>query len=101
MTDETLTPPVADAEAARKAELTAEGEKLGLKFDKRFSVKRMEDLIAEKKGEPVAPPPAIEAAKPAEPQEDVAALKARLAAAEAALAARSAPVRTGLEGAPG
>ena len=80
MTDETLTPPVADAEAVRKAELTAEGERLGLKFDKRFSVKRMEDMIAEKKGEAVAPP-----AAPAVTQPDEGPSLSQLAAELAAL----------------
>lgn len=73
MTDETLNPPVADADAQRKAELMAEGERHGLKFDKRYSVKRMEDLLAEKKGgaaakavTPEEPKPAP-VAKPSEP----------------------------------
>ena len=99
MTDETLTPPVADAEAVRKAELTAEGERLGLKFDKRFSVKRMEDMIAEKKGEAVAPP-----AAPAVTQPDEGPSLSQLAAELAALRRENealkaqpqpAPVRSG------
>jgi hypothetical protein len=50
MTEATTLAPPADPEAERKAELMAEGARLGLKFDKRYSAKRMEDLIAEKSG---------------------------------------------------
>lgn len=52
MTEDTLNPPMADADAQRRTELHAEGEKLGLKFDKRFSIKRMEDMIADKRARP-------------------------------------------------
>lgn len=85
MTDQMLTTAPAEAEADRKTALIAEGEKLGLKLDKRYSVERMEAKIAEAKA---GPAPVVQAApKSAVPVEDVEALKARLAAAEAAAAA--------------
>lgn len=59
MTTETLTPPMADTEADRKAALKAEGERLGIKFHPRHSAQRMADMIAEHKaGGSVAPTPA-------------------------------------------
>lgn len=48
MTDDMLTPPSADTEAQRREELMAECARLGIKTDRRFSIRRMEDLIAEK-----------------------------------------------------
>lgn len=51
MTDDMLTPPPADTDAQRRDYLMAECAKLGIKTDRRFSIRRMEDLIAEKTGE--------------------------------------------------
>ena len=96
MTEDTLNPPMADADAQRRTELHAEGEKLGLKFDKRFSIKRMEDLIAEKKGEPAVQTKAPETSV-SEPEAALIAMRAKmeaqereLAEARAALAAKAA-----------
>jgi len=95
MTDETPNPPQADADAderQRKLVLKGEMEKRGLKTHPRFSEERMKDMIAEYdagKGVQVANTPPGIAPKPPEPQDDVATLKARLAAAEAQLAAKA------------
>lgn len=69
MIDETLTPPMADTEAERKAALKAEGEKLGIKFHPRHSAQRMADMIEEHKaGGPVSPAPIQPAPVAAAPQ---------------------------------
>lgn len=96
MTDETPNPSQTDADAqAARAALEAEAAELGLKVDKRFSDKRIADMIAEKKGATPAAPtpepaPEISATDVAQ-NDDIEALKQRLAAAEAALAAKDKP----------
>jgi len=95
MTDETPNPPMADADAINKrATLEADATQRQIKFDKRYSDKRLADMIAEhdakQGGQAPEPARATQAVVTTpEPQEDVAALKAKLAAAEAALAAKA------------
>lgn len=91
MTEDTLNPPMADADAQRRAELHAEGEKLGLKFDKRFSIKRMEDMIADKKGEASAPPVVTQAAEAGPSLSQLAAQLAALQRENEALKAQPQP----------
>jgi len=115
MTDETLNPPMADADANEKRRLLeVEATRLEIKFDKRFSDKRLADMIAEKGGESerplsksmadlkqtVAELEADEVRLAADPPPSVRDLQAQidaLKAQNAELAARPvlAPVRTG------
>ena len=81
MTDEPVTTAAAPAEADRKALLKAEMVKRGLRPHPKFSEQRMAEMIA---AHDAGPPAAVA------PAEDVEALKARLAAAEAALATKAA-----------
>ena len=81
MTDEPVTTAAALAEADRKALLKAEMVKRGLRPHPKFSEQRMAEMIA---AHDAGPPVAVA------PAEDVEALKAKLAAAEAALAAKAA-----------
>jgi len=96
MTDETLNPSLTDADATEKRRLLeAEATRLDIKFDKRFSDKRIADLIAEKSGE--AP---VVATKPPAPTTDDGPTLSQLAAELAALkreneALKAAPVRSG------
>ena len=93
MTEDTLNPSVTDTDAAAKrAQIELAATERGIKFDKRFSDKRLGDMIAEHDAKLAAPtaatlPPPVEAA---EPVEDVAALKRQLAEAQEALATRNA-----------
>lgn len=101
MTEDTLNPSVTDTDAAAKrAQIELGATERGIKFDKRFSDKRLSDMIAEHDAKLAAPTAATLAPpapiKAAEPVEDVAALKARLAAAEAALAATKEPITTNM-----
>lgn len=72
MIDETLNPPMADTDAVTKrAALEAEAAKRSIKVDKRFSDKRISDLIAEHDAKLAAPTaattPAPVVAPPAQP----------------------------------
>jgi len=86
MTDETVTTVPAEAETDRKSVLIAEGAALGLKLDKRYSEERMMEKINEAKAgpAPVSEPPTSAV------NTEMEALKAKLAEAEAALAAKAA-----------
>jgi len=75
MTDDMLTPHSADTEAQRREELMAECARLGIKTDRRFSIRRMEDLIAAKLAPAVEEDANIEEAAPS-----IADLAAELAA---------------------
>lgn len=74
MTEETPNPQQADADATEKRRLLeAEATRLEIKFDKRYSDKRLADMIAEKKGEAPAKaaaeePKAAPAVKTSEPE---------------------------------
>ena len=99
MTEDTLNPSVTDTDAAAKrAALEAEATRLDIKFDKRFSDKRLGDMIAEKKGE-TAPPVATTVAEGpslAQLAAELAALKRENEALKAAPPAPvAAPVRSG------
>jgi hypothetical protein len=99
MTDETLNPSQTDADAqAKRTALETEAAELGLKVDKRFSDKRIADMIAEKRGEtPAVTPPTppytghLDVAREQDgmvPLSELEALQAKLAEANAALAAK-------------
>ena len=102
MTEDALTPPMADTDAAAKrAALEAEAARREIKVDKRFSDKRISDLIAEHDAKLAAPTAATTPpAPPADTGPSLAQLAAELAALKRendALKAQppAPPVRTG------
>jgi hypothetical protein len=92
MSEEMLTPPVADTEAVRRDELMAKCAELGIRTDRRFSIKRMEDLIAEKTA---ALNEAVSDEEPAPSLSDLAAELAALKRENDALKAQKSSVPPG------